>query len=109
MSIGGFTTQVLRCLSPDGPKYAKLEIAVKQTAPLEVMVRELLDFGRPLAFHRSRGDLNELSREALELSQPLADQGRVNLKADLNASKARLMLDGAKVNQGLLNLISNAI
>ena len=109
MSIGGFTTQVLRCLSPDDPKYKKLEIAVKQTARLEGMVRELLDFGKPLELHRSRVDLNELSRAALELSQPLADQERVKLKADLNASKAQLMLDGAKVNQVLLNLISNAI
>ena len=109
MSIGGFTNQVLRCLSPDDPKYKKLEIAVQQTARLEGMVRELLDFGRPLELHRSRVDLNELSRDALEQSQPLADQGRVNLKPDLNAPKAQLMLDEAKMNQVLLNLISNAI
>lgn len=109
MSIGGFANQVLRCLSPDDPKYKKLEIVVKQTARLEGMVRELLDFGRPLELHRSRVDLNELSRDALEQSQPLADQGRVSLRTDLNASKAQLMLDEAKVNQVLLNLISNAI
>src|SRR5512139_2410146 len=48
MAIGGFTTQVLRCISPDDPKYRKLEMAVKQTARLEAMVRELLEFGKPL-------------------------------------------------------------
>ena len=33
----------------------------------------------------------------------------MNLRADLNASKAQLMLDGARVYQVLPNLISNAI
>lgn len=37
MAIGGFTSQVLRCLSPDDPKYSKLEIAVRRTARLEGM------------------------------------------------------------------------
>ena len=109
MGIRDFTTQVLRGLSPHDPKYAKLEIAVRQTARLEAMVRELLDFGKPFELNRCKVDLNELSREALELSQPLADQGKVKLKAELDTSIAELVLDGARVNHVLLNLISNAI
>jgi signal transduction histidine kinase len=109
MAIGGFTTQVLRCLSPDDPKYGKLEIAVKQTARLDAMVKELLDFGRPLELNRSKVDLNELARDALELSQPMAEQGAVNLKAELNAPGSALMLDGPRVSQVLLNVICNAI
>jgi two-component system, NtrC family, sensor histidine kinase HydH len=109
IAIGGFTSQVLRCLSPDDPKYAKLEIAVRQTARLEGMIRELLVFGRPFGLNRSKVVLNELVRETLELSQPLADQQTVNLKAELNGSGPELMLDGARVSQVLLNLISNAI
>ncbi len=109
MAIGGFTTQVLRCLSPDDPKYRKLEIAVRQTARLEAMVRELLDFGRPLELHRSRVDLNELARDSLELSQPLANQKQVNLKTDLDPSGPALMLDSQRVHQVLVNLISNAV
>jgi signal transduction histidine kinase len=109
MAIGGFTTQVLRCLSPDDPKYAKLEIAVRQTARMEVMVKALLDFGKPLELHRSRVDLNELSREALELSQPMANQKHVDLKTDLDPSAPALMLDSQRVHQVLVNLISNAV
>jgi two-component system, NtrC family, sensor histidine kinase HydH len=109
MAIGGFTNQVLRSLSPDDPKYRKLEIAVRQTARLEGLVRELLDFGRPLELNRSKFDFNELVRDALEVSRPLADQTTVNLKAELNASGPELMLDGPRVTQVLLNLISNAI
>ena len=33
----------------------------------------------------------------------------MNLNAELNASEPELMLDGARVSQVLLNLISNAI
>ena len=109
MAIGGFTTQVLRCLSPDDPKYGKLEIAVKQTARLEAMVRELLDFGKPLELNRCKVDLNELSREALALSQPLAKQKQVNLKTDLYPSAPELMLDRQRILKVLVNLITNAV
>jgi len=109
MAIGGFTTQVLRCLSPDDPKYGKLEIAVKQTARLEAMVRELLDFGKPLELNRCKVDLNELSREALALSRPLAKQKQVNLKTDLYPSAPELMLDRQRILKVLVNLITNAV
>lgn len=109
MAIGGFTTQVLRCISPDDPKYRKLEMAVKQTARLEAMVRELLEFGKPLELNRCRVDLNEISREALALSQPLAKQKQVNLKTDLYTSAPELMLDSQRILKVLVNLITNAV
>jgi signal transduction histidine kinase len=109
MAIGGFTTQVLRCISPDDPKYRKLEMAVKQTARLEAMVRELLEFGKPLELNRCRVDLNEISREALALSQPLAKQKRVNLKMDLYPSAPELMLDSQRILKVVVNLITNAV
>jgi len=48
MAIGGFTNQVLRSLSPDDPKYRKLEIAVRQTARLEGMAGNCLISEGPL-------------------------------------------------------------
>ena len=101
--------QVLRDMRPDDQRRKKLEIAVKQTSRLEAMVREMLDFGRPLVLKRSKVNLNDLSRQAVELSQPLANRAHVNLKMDLDPSVPVLMLDGARVHQVLVNLISNAV
>jgi signal transduction histidine kinase len=109
MAIGGFTTQVLRDMRPDDQRRRKLEIAVKQTSRLEAMIREMLDFGRPLVLKRSKVNLNDLSRDAVELSQPLADRAQVSLKMDLDPSDPRLMLDSSRVNQVLVNLISNGV
>ena len=109
MAIGGFTMQVLRDLKPDDQRRKKLEIAVKQTSRLEAMIREMLDFGRPLVLKRSKVKLNDLSREAVELAQPLANRAQVSLKMDLDLSAHALMLDGPRVHQVLLNLISNAV
>jgi two-component system, NtrC family, sensor histidine kinase HydH len=109
IAIGGFTSQVLRSLSPGDPNCRRLEAAVSQTARLEGMVREMLYFGRPLELNRTKVDLNEVVKDALELSQPLAAQERVNLKAELDARGLELMLDETRVSQVLLNLISNAI
>jgi signal transduction histidine kinase len=109
MAIGGFTVQVLRDMKPDDQGRKKLEIAVKQTSRLEEMIRQMLDFGRPLVLKRSKVKLNDLSREAVELSQPLANRAQVSLKMDLDLSVHELMLDGPRVHQVLLNLISNAV
>jgi signal transduction histidine kinase len=109
VSIGGFTTQVLRDMEPEDCRRKKLEIAVQQTSRLEAMIRQMLDFGRPVVLNRSIVCLNDLLREAVEINRPVADHAKVKLRMDLDPSEPRLMLDGPRVHQVLANLISNAV
>jgi signal transduction histidine kinase len=47
-AIGGFVNQVSRKLHTGEPDRKKLDIVMRETSRLESMVKEMLDFGRPI-------------------------------------------------------------
>ncbi|MBW1783937.1 MAG: hypothetical protein JRL30_24750 [Deltaproteobacteria bacterium] len=109
MAIGGFTTQVSRALDREDPKQKKLQLVVQETARLESMVREMLDFGRPMVIRREATDLNDLVEEIIQASGPVAEKLRVEVKADLEPSMPPLTMDRQRFKQVLLNLTVNAL
>jgi two-component system sensor histidine kinase HydH len=109
MAIGGFTNQVLRSLGPEDPKRKKLDIVLQETARMESMVREMLDFGRPLQLERAQTNLNELVRHAIEVSQPLAKEAGVKLELYFEPGLPSMPLDAPRIKQVILNLVANAI
>lgn len=109
MAIGGFANQVSRALDNEDPKQKKLRVVVQETARLESMVREMLDFGRPMEIQRSETDLNDLVGEILKTSGPVTEKLRVELKANLEPSLSMLFMDSQKFKQVLLNLTVNAL
>jgi two-component system sensor histidine kinase HydH len=109
MAIGGFANQVSRALDHEDPKQKKLRVVVQETARLESMVREMLDFGRPMEIQLAETNLNDLVGEILQSSGPLAEKLRVELRADLEPSLPQLSMDRQKFKQVLLNLTVNAL
>lgn len=109
MAIGGFASQVSRALDPEDPKQKKLRVVVQETARLESMVREMLDFGRPIEIQRVETDLNDLVEETIQTSGPVAERLQVKLKADMEPSLSPLSIDRQKFKQVLLNLTINAL
>jgi len=109
MAIGGFANQVFRKLSQDDPNRKKLEIVVQETARLESMVKQMLDFGRPLEIQSTKISLNELVIKTVEVAEPVARKSGVELKTDLEPSLSPLLLDGPRMEQVILNLVTNAV
>lgn len=110
MAIGGFSRQVTRGLDADNPAQKKLEIIVQETSRLESMVKEMLDFGKPLVLNRSEAALNDLIRECLEMSEPVAKEAGIELEFhETPLSPPSISLDKPRIKQVLLNLITNAI
>jgi len=109
MAIGGFTTQVSRALDGDDPKQKKLRVVIQETDRLESMVREMLDFGRPMDMQLKETDLNGLVRETIEVVRPVAENRGVVLKTDLDLSLPPFMADARRVKQVLFNLMTNAL
>jgi PAS domain S-box-containing protein len=80
---------------------------------MDRLVRDLLDLARLEAGHAlpvdlERHDVMELTREATELLEPLANARQLTLQTDLSAS-CDVLCDGDRVQQALSNLIGNAI
>jgi len=109
MAIGGFAEQVFKKLEPDNPDRKKLGLVIQETAHLESMVKEMLDFGKPVELQFTEIDFNELVSDSVGVSQPMAKENGVGLETDLSPSLPSVVLDAPKVRQVLLNLITNAI
>jgi two-component system, NtrC family, sensor histidine kinase HydH len=109
MAIGGFTAQVRRQLDPGDPAVHKLDVVISQTARLESLVRDMLDFARPLELHPAPVDLAGLAAECLELTAPLASLHEVDLRLEDRQPPGAQRLDPYRVQQALLNLLSNAV
>ena len=109
MAIGGFAKQVSKKLEPDNPDRKKLELVIKETAHLESMVREMLDFGKPVELQFTEIDFNELVSDSVKVAQPMAEENGVTLETGLAPSLPSVVLDAPRARQILLNLITNAI
>ena len=109
MSIGGFATQVCRGLDAEDPNQRKLGVIIDETARLEAMVREMLDFGKPAELQLIKTDLNDLALEVTEAVRPVAEKTRVVIDTDLDPLLCPLMLDRPKIKQAILNLVVNAL
>ena len=109
MAIGGFATQVSRRLDQDDPNQKKLNVVIQEAGRLESMVREMLDFGRPMEMQFKETDLNGLVRETIEVARPVAENTGVVLKTDLDLSLPPFMADARRVKKVLFNLMTNAL
>lgn len=109
MAIGGFATQVSKRLDRNNPDQKKLDIVIRETAQLESMIRDMLDFGKPLEIQPTETSLNDLVLETLEVARPLAEKEGVEITADTQPSLPSLVLDVPRIKQVLLNLYANAV
>jgi two-component system sensor histidine kinase HydH len=109
MAIGGFTSQVARTLEGDDPNRKKLGIVIQESTRLESMVKEMLDFGRPLELRFSEAILNEIVLDCMEVSKPVAKEVGVELESYFDFSLPVMFFDASKIKQVILNLVTNAI
>jgi len=98
-----------RKLSGDADNKKKLQVVIQETKRLEVMVKEMLEFGKPLELVLSMANINKLVQETVDVSKPVADKEGVVLKIEPDRSLPALNLDDSKLRQVLMNLIVNAI
>lgn len=115
IAIGGFTRlvqkQVTReCQCDSSPCIDKLDIVVQETQRLENMVRDMLDFAKPLELTRSREDIRALIEESIMLLEDQArEKGVVLLRTPTDPGLPAVSIDAMRMKQVFINLVSNAI
>jgi len=67
IAIGGFANLIKKHLLPGNPDCGKLDIIISETARLEGMVKDMLDFSRPLDLNRIEVDMRSLIDECLAI------------------------------------------
>jgi PAS domain S-box-containing protein len=108
-AIGLLGAGLLGTASPKGKRM--LDIALSNTDRLGRLINDILDLekmesGR-VELHRKSGPIADLLKQAAEAMQPMAD--RTGIRISVHAAPADLLVDPDRIQQMVINLISNAI
>jgi len=109
IAIGGFTRLVQKTMNDDDHSYAKLEIVVHETQRLESMVKEMLDFSRPLELSLSQIDINKLIKDSMAVIEETAKGRNVNIETAFENNLPLVSVDEMRIEEALINLLVNAI
>ncbi len=109
IAIGGLSRLVQKKFEKDDPCHNKLDMIIKETQRLEEMVKEMLDFSKPLELHRSEEDIRKVVKQCADLIADLAQQRRVNVDNQCPQNLPPISFDSSRIKQALINLLINAI
>lgn len=120
IAIGGFTNLVISRLKKvendldKAPRILadvqeKLAIVVKETARLENMVKEMLDFSRPLQLQKSKENIARIIEESVAIVEPSATALKVKIVNQATGELPLAAIDPDRFKQVLVNLLINAI
>ena len=109
IAIGGFTLWVKRRIESHDPCHEKLDIVVKETTRLENMVKDMLDFAKPLELHLGDESIDRLIQESLAVVETVAKVRQVRIESHFLGRIAPVPLDGMRIKQVLINLVVNAV
>jgi len=105
IAIGGLSRLVHKNLEENSPHRKKLHIIVEETDRLEKMIKEMLDFSRPLELHRSKEDMNEVIRQSLVIISDFAQERKVKVERQSSQDLPLISIDAARMKQALINLL----
>ena len=109
IAIGGISRLLRKNLKKDDPYRKKLDIVVEETQRLENMVKEMLDFSRPLELHQSKEDVNQMISQSLAIISDMAQERKVKVQSQSLQDLPLISLDALRMKQVLINLLINAI
>jgi two-component system sensor histidine kinase HydH len=108
-AIGGFTRSVRKRLPADNPDREKLDIVLREVDRLETLLKEMLDFSRPMDLHLSVEDIKRLVESTLPLVEAEGERRNVRIETGWGARVPSIRCDQERIRQALLNLLLNAI
>jgi len=109
VAIGGFARALLRNLEEDDPNRQYAQIITEETARLERIIHDLLDFIRPQKMMRKIMTPDTIVQEMARKMQPALDSHGVSLELDLQAGDMQVHAHPGEIQQVLQNLVNNAI
>ena len=109
IAIGGLSRLVQKNLEENNPCRNKLDLIIKETQRLEGMVKEMLDFSKPLELHLSREHIRKVIGQCVDLISGLARKRKVNVENQYPRDLPLVSFDASRIKQALINLLINAI
>ncbi len=91
-----------------GNDQRRIDIAVREVIRLEGILKELLDFAKPLQLKISDFNINSILSAAVELLEIKFDQKQVAVFQSFDSEIPAMQADGEKLGQAFINLLLNA-
>lgn len=108
VAIGGLSRLVRDHLDKGCEDHAKLEIVISEVRRLEMLLKNILDFSRPLELEKSLQDVNLVILESLAVMENEARQRNLRLETRLSDIPP-IYFDPARMKQVIINLVINAL
>jgi signal transduction histidine kinase len=109
VAIGGMSRLVQRHLPEGSPDREKLEIVIRETQRLENLLKDMLNFSKPLDLNCERVEIRPFIKECLDLIDPIAEDHKISVETVVSAGVSSGYFDPPRVKQALINLAVNAI
>ncbi len=108
-AIAGFARLLEEHSAMDDADRRKLRFIIQGTDRLEAMVRDMLDFSRPLHLNVAKEDMNQAVRDCATMLDNKAKEKHLNILEALSADLPLVTMDCVRMQQVFLNLMTNAI
>jgi signal transduction histidine kinase len=109
VAIAGFARRILKKMDGDNPHREQLTIIYQEAQRLENMVKDMLDYARPLNLRLSRENVNLVIEESLILLKGTAEAKQVTLVSRLFPDIVAVEFDPSRMKQVFINLLTNAV
>jgi PAS domain S-box-containing protein len=104
-----FLERGLKRTGADAEQLEAVQIVGDEIKRLGLLVSEFLDFARPKPLDLAAASMHALCMRAVQLVRPALEKAQAQIDLQLPVNELTLVIDKAKVEQVLLNLLNNAI
>ena len=109
ITIGAYIRKMQQKIRFDDPNRERLEVIYQECQRLELLLKDMMHFSRPINLHFIPLDVNHLVKEVIDVIQPQAETNQILLSSNLDGNLPPVLADQSRLTQVLHNLILNAI
>jgi two-component system, NtrC family, sensor histidine kinase HydH len=109
ITMGAYAQKILKQTEPGDPNRERLAVIGRECQRIEVLLKDMIHFSRPIAFESSHVDINLLLEEIQKILYPQAEQKQIMINFDQTENLPSIQGDQSRLTQVLYNLILNAI
>ena len=92
-----------------GNDFRRIDISTREVDRLEGILKELLDFAKPLSLQRDRLQLNSILAASIDILEMKFTEENILVQTRLDPDMPDLMLDREKLEQAFINILLNAL
>ena len=107
--VGGYARRILKKMGDKDPSRMHLEILIKETEKMECMIRDMLDFSKPLNLKLMRGSIDKTVQGALAKVKEATQRNNVAIEYSSSPDIEDISYDNLRLEQVIVNLGLNAI